>query len=130
MTSIEKIVVGIAIAASLFMSFASFGKPTSYVGGNFNSVVVDFAQGISVAGTQVITSARNIAAVAGTFSSSLTTAGTMTVAGSGTSTLVVGGTSTTKGSCLKLYSASGTLVYFTVSAATNNLATSTSVACN
>lgn len=40
--------------------------PDVSVGGNFNPVVVDFAQGISVGGTQVISSSRGITATGAT----------------------------------------------------------------
>ncbi len=86
MSNIEKIVVGLGIAVALFFGY---GSSHPYVGGNFNPVVVDFAQGISVNGTQVINSAgAYLRAIAGTTISGTT--GTFTGALTGTTASFTG----------------------------------------
>ena len=56
---IKNILIGLGIITVMILSFLSFGKTENkpYVGGSFNPVIIDFAEGISVDGTTIINSA-------------------------------------------------------------------------
>lgn len=80
----NKLMKGIAIAvAGVLVLFAIIGSKTMpSTGGSFNPVKVDFAQGISVNGTDVISSTRALTALAPV--TTLTSDTTITAAASGT----------------------------------------------
>lgn len=82
MNNIQKIVIGGLVIGVVVALFSSFGG--GRVGGNFNPVVVDFAEGISVDGTTRISGTGAFTAN-GLTTSTLTTTGTASlgVVGSG-----------------------------------------------
>lgn len=86
MKGINNFIIGalVVIATIVTIAVITIKPPQASVGGSFNPVVVDFAQGISVGGTQVITSSRGFNAAALTIPNLTPTADTtLTAAQSG-----------------------------------------------
>lgn len=91
--TLKKIVGVLAVLVVLVMGYMLTTGPKSYVGGNFNPVMVDFAQGISVNGTTVLNNLRGLIATTLNVSAS-TTVSTFTQGGGITATTTLGTTST------------------------------------
>lgn len=80
---IKHVLIGLGVALALLL-VVGVNKSTDYVGGSFNSVMVDFAEGISVDGTTRISGTGAITANGLTTSTVTTTAGAnLGVVGSG-----------------------------------------------
>lgn len=69
MNTTSKVMIGVVVALGLLFFI---GKANAPVGGSFNSVMVDFAEGLSVDGTTVVSGERAITA-AGLTTTTLTT---------------------------------------------------------
>lgn len=76
-------IVGVILLSALVsFGIVSVGKKTvKYVGGNFNSVMVDFGQGLSVNGTTIITNAGVLTPVSISTTGAITTSGLLTSTG-------------------------------------------------